>query len=51
MLCARPLDLWVEEIPYSQTLHYVKRVTMTWWVYHWLEGNRLPEITWDLSGI
>lgn len=46
-----PLDLWVEEIPYAQTRHYVKRVTMTWWVYHWLEGDRLPTLDWDLSDI
>ncbi len=44
-----PLDEWVEEIPYEQTRNYVKRVTMTWWVYHWLDGNRLPLLGWDLS--
>ncbi len=48
-----PFDFWVEEIPYSQTRDYVKRVTMTLWIYHWLYGDTdafvfLPQ---DLSGI
>ncbi len=34
-----PLDLWVEQIPYAQTRHYVKRVTMSMWVYDWLYGE------------
>lgn len=34
-----PFDIWVEEIPYGQTRDYVKRVGMTWWVYHWLYGE------------
>lgn len=46
-----PLDLWVEEIPYAQTRHYVQRVTMTWWVYHWMNGDHLPDLRWDLEGI
>jgi soluble lytic murein transglycosylase len=45
-----PLDLWVEEIPYDQTRNYVKRVTMTWWVYHWMDGNLLPPIPWRVRG-
>lgn len=48
-----PFDLWVEEIPYSQTRDYVKRVTMTLWVYHWLYRDDAPMVTlpFDLSGI
>jgi len=46
-----PLDVWVEEIPYAQTRHYVKRVAMTWWVYHWLDGDLLPTIPWGLPGV
>lgn len=34
-----PLDLWVEEIPFAQTREYVKRVTTSYWVYHWLYGS------------
>ncbi|MFT6398454.1 MAG: soluble lytic murein transglycosylase [Bradymonadia bacterium] len=46
------LDLWVEEIPYEQTRHYVKRVTMSWWVYRWLyEQDELPRVSWDLPDI
>ena len=46
------LDLWVEEIPYQQTRHYVKRVTMSWWVYRWLyEADHLPPTPWALPAI
>jgi soluble lytic murein transglycosylase len=46
------LDLWVEEIPYEQTRHYVKRVTMSWWVYRWLYvADRLPSVDLDLPEI
>jgi soluble lytic murein transglycosylase len=48
-----PFDLWVEEIPYSQTRDYVKRVTMTLWIYHWLydEERHWVVLPFDLSGI
>lgn len=48
-----PLDLWVEEIPYAQTQHYVKGVTTTYWVYAWLygEGDPWVALPFDLSGI
>jgi soluble lytic murein transglycosylase len=43
------LDLWVEEIPYKQTRHYVKRVIRTWWVYHWLyDEDRVVGVSYDL---
>ncbi len=46
------LDLWVEEIPYEQTRHYVKRVTMSWWVYRWLyEQDQLPRVSWHLPEV
>lgn len=35
-------DLWVEEIPFGQTRNYVKRVSMTYWVYRWLYDERDP---------
>ena len=38
-----PLDLWIEDIPYSQTRNYTKRVLGTFWIYHWLHGGeRVP---------
>lgn len=48
-----PFDLWVEEIPYEQTRNYVKRVTMTYWVYRWLYADGDPWVTlpFDLSTI
>ncbi len=46
-----PLDVWVEEIPYSQTRNYVKRVTMSYWVYRWLYGDPDVPIAFDLSGL
>jgi soluble lytic murein transglycosylase len=48
-----PLDLWVEEIPFAQTRNYVKRVTMTYWVYRWLygEGDAMVELSFDLSSL
>ena len=46
-----PLELWVEELPYAQTRDYVKRVTMSWCVYHWLDGDTMPDLGFDLSGI
>jgi len=46
-------DLWVEEIPYSQTRHYVKRVTTTYWIYRWLYADGEPhvDLPFDLSEI
>ncbi|TVQ95558.1 MAG: hypothetical protein EA398_17415 [Deltaproteobacteria bacterium] len=35
-------DLWVEEIPFGQTRNYVKRVSMTYWVYRWLYDEHEP---------
>lgn len=37
-----PMDLWVEAIPFAQTRNYVKRVSMSWWIYHWLYDERAP---------
>ena len=39
-----PVDIWVEAIPYTQTRHYVKRVAMSWWIYHWLYDERAPVV-------
>lgn len=46
-LTARPtmaMDLWVEAIPFAQTRNYVKRVSMSWWIYHWLYDERAPVV-------
>lgn len=37
-------DMWVETIPYTQTRHYVKRVAMSWWIYHWLYDLDTPVV-------
>lgn len=38
-----PFDLWVEQIPFGQTRHYVKRVLPALWVYQWtLAGADAP---------
>lgn len=37
-------DMWVETIPYMQTRHYVKRVAMSWWIYHWLYDQGTPVV-------
>lgn len=39
-----PADMWVETIPYTQTRHYVKRVAMSWWIYHWLYDLDTPVV-------
>lgn len=41
---AMPVDLWVEAIPYPQTRNYVKRVAMSWWIYHWLYEESAPVV-------
>lgn len=49
-----PLDLWVEEIPFQQTRDYVKRVTMSYWVYRWLyaeDGEPLVHLPFDLASL
>jgi soluble lytic murein transglycosylase len=48
-----PFDLWVEEIPYSQTREYVKRVTMSYWIYRWLYAESDPWVTlpWSLTAL
>ncbi len=38
------VDMWVEKIPYKQTRHYVKRVAMSWWIYHWLYDADSPVV-------
>lgn len=39
-----PADMWVEKIPFPQTRHYVKRVAMSWWIYHWLYDLDTPVV-------
>lgn len=34
-----PIDQFVEEIPFGQTRNYVKHVTQTYWIYHWLYAD------------
>lgn len=45
-----PADLFVEDIPFSQTRDYTKRVLMTYWIYNWLYNEEAPiiEIPFEL---
>ncbi|MBW2162558.1 MAG: transglycosylase SLT domain-containing protein [Deltaproteobacteria bacterium] len=41
---ARPLDVFIEEIPYDETRRYTRRVLQTYGVYQWLADEQLPEL-------
>jgi len=41
---ARPLDVFIEEIPYDETRRYTRRVLQTYGVYHWLAHETLPPL-------
>ncbi|MCA9562702.1 MAG: transglycosylase SLT domain-containing protein, partial [Myxococcales bacterium] len=43
------MDQWVEEIPFSQTRDYTKRVLMTYWIYHWLYSSDEPVLAIDFA--
>lgn len=40
----QPIDEWIENIPYSQTRRYSRRVLQTYGIYHWLDTQRLPAL-------
>ncbi len=40
----RPLDVFIEEIPYDETRRYTRRVLQTYGVYQWLADEQLPEL-------
>ena len=46
----RPLDVFIEEIPYDETRRYTRRVLQTFGVYHWLQHEELPELRPQLPG-
>ncbi len=46
----RPLDMFIEEIPYDETRRYTRRVLQTYGVYEWLEHEQLPELSPRLPG-
>ena len=41
---ARPLDVFIEEIPYDETRRYTRRVLQTYGIYQWLADEQLPEL-------
>jgi len=41
---ARPLDVFIEEIPYDETRRYTRRVLQTYGVYRWLASEQLPKL-------
>jgi len=47
---ARPLDVFIEEIPYDETRRYTRRVLQTYGVYQWLAAEELPELRAKLPG-
>jgi soluble lytic murein transglycosylase len=47
---SRPLDVFIEEIPYDETRRYTRRVLQTYGVYQWLADERLPELRANLPG-
>jgi soluble lytic murein transglycosylase len=46
----RPLDMFIEEIPYDETRRYTRRVLQSYGVYQWLAQERLPELRPRLPG-
>ena len=46
----RPLDVFIEEIPYDETRRYTRRVLQTYGVYQWLADEQLPELRAKLPG-
>ena len=46
----RPLDVFIEEIPYDETRRYTRRVLQTYGVYQWLADEQLPELRTRLPG-
>lgn len=46
----RPLDVFIEEIPYDETRRYTRRVLQTYGIYEWLDQERLPELRPHLPG-
>ena len=46
----RPLDVFIEEIPYDETRRYTRRVLQTYGVYQWLADEQLPELRTKLPG-
>jgi len=46
----RPLDMFIEEIPYDETRRYTRRVLQTYGVYQWLAAEELPELRTKLPG-
>ncbi len=41
---ARPLDVFIEEIPYDETRRYTRRVLQTYGIYQWLADEELPAL-------
>ena len=46
----RPLDIFIEEIPYDETRRYTRRVLQTYGVYQWLADEQLPKLRTRLPG-
>ena len=40
----RPLDVFIEEIPYDETRRYTRRVLQTYGVYQWMTDEQLPHL-------
>jgi soluble lytic murein transglycosylase len=40
----RPLDMFIEEIPYDETRRYTRRVLQTYGVYQWMQDEQIIEL-------
>lgn len=38
-----PSEIFIEEIPFSETQNYTKKVLLTYWMYRWLYERKIPE--------
>jgi soluble lytic murein transglycosylase len=45
------VDEWIENIPYSQSRRYSRRVLQTYGIYHWLASQQFPRLfaSWPTS--
>lgn len=46
---ARPVDRWVEQIPFDETRNYVKKVTNSWVTYSALSGAPAPTFGLEIA--
>ncbi len=45
----KPLDEWIETIPYKETRRYTRRVLQTYGIYSWMTQGKLPALHPELA--